>query len=199
MNGFDFQQITGSPYFVWVIVGIVAVVVICVLLFLFGKKPRRRTRRTDTSLKIDVEALNSRGPDPTAKPLEFYGTPVRLAVVVVAPQGRGISSPNQSQLMAFLDRVVPGFSEVIQTHQPEIVHWGPQLSDDGFLQAFAHNVALPGDKGRSTKWCSIAGPMSVGVGHLLIGCLCVSSDDNMLSHYDVKHDGQWRDMIKIKE
>lgn len=198
MNGFNVQQFINSPYFIWIIVALVALVVIAILFAVFARKPKRQTQSTVQQLQIDVDSLDSSGPSQSAQAFEFYGTPVRLAVLVAAPQGRGVASPNHQQLMTLLDRIVPGLSKVVQTHDTNVVDWPTQLSDEGFHQAFAHNLALPGDAGRQSKWCSIAGPMSIGVGQMLIGMLCVADEDNMLTHYDVQHDGQWRDMIKVK-
>ena len=198
MDGIDIQELLNSQIFIWIVVGLVGFIIIAILYAIMSRKPQRRSRSIVEQLRIDVEALDSSGPSATAQTMEFYGTPVRLAVLVAAPQGRGVASPNHQQLMALLDRIIPGMSGVVQTHDTNIIEWPTQLSDEGFGQKFSHNLALPGDAGRQTKWCSIAGPMSIGVGQMLIGLLCVADDENMLTHYVVKNDGQWRDMIKVK-
>ena len=78
------------PAWVWWAAGAAPVVLLLILLGLVRiVRARRRTRGLPELMPfIDVGLLAASGPPPHGPRLEFYGTPVRLAVVVIAPAGR---------------------------------------------------------------------------------------------------------------
>jgi hypothetical protein len=122
-----------------------------------------------------------------------------LAVVVVAPAGRQGELPPPEVLPGLIDRLVPGLSSVIASHRPLICRWPAQLSTQGFAQRFLNQVALPGDHGKGTPWCSIAGKLKVGDRLFLVGIVCCAHQPNGLSQVVVQHEGQWLDILRIRD
>ncbi len=178
--------------------------ILLVAILLFGlwkwlRRKRRSPQRPAPELLVDVGSLDDSGPPPDGPRLEFYGTAVRLAVLVVAPGGRDGELPPPEVLPGLLERLVPGMTNVIACHQPRICRWPAQLSSHGFAQAFFNQVALPGSRGKGTPWCSIAGKLSVGERSFLIGLLFRAGTINSLSQIIVQHEGQWLDILRIRD
>jgi hypothetical protein len=97
-----------------------------------------------------------------------------------------------------MERLVPGMTEVIASHQPLICRWPTQLSSQGFTRLFFNQVALPGSRGIGTPWCSVAGKLAVGERSFLIGLVCCAAAVNTLSQVVVQHEGQWLDILRIR-
>jgi hypothetical protein len=129
--------------------------------------------------------------------LEFYGTPVRLAVLVLAPAGRNNATPTDAELPELIDSLVPGLWAVVQTHGPLVRCWPFQLSTQGFTHSFFNHVRLPGDRGKGTPWSAVAGRFEVGDRQLLAGLVCVADRPNSLSQMTVAHVGQWLDVLRV--
>lgn len=108
-------------------------------------------------MRIDVMALGTHGPPPGGPVLEFFGTPVRLAAIVIAPAGRVRDLPPPEDMADILDAIVPGLARVVSAHRPLAKRWPPQFSSKGFAHMFFQYVRLPGDGGKGTPWCSAAG------------------------------------------
>jgi len=194
------MSVTAIP----VIVGlaIVAVVVFlllaaAVLLLVFRRRPKA-VSPPEPDLAIDVETLQVPTPTNEGVQLECYGTPVRLAVLVVAPVGRGAAAPTSEQLLRIVDQLLPGLVDVVDEHQPVVRVWPPQLSSQGFVNAFFHKVSLPGDRGKGTPWCGVAGKFTAAGQPFLAGLICRAADANGLSAIAIQHDGQWNDVLRIK-
>ena len=80
--------------------------------------------------------------------LEFYGTPVRLAVLVVAPAGRDGQLPRaRKSCRGLMEQLIPGLPQVIAHHRPLIHRWPAQLSSQGFVRAFFLPRGVPGRPG----------------------------------------------------
>ncbi|MFN0016629.1 MAG: hypothetical protein ACKVP0_00120 [Pirellulaceae bacterium] len=167
------------------------------ILRLFRKRPVLQPDQRD-ELAIDVAALPA-GPPPKDGPqLEFYGTPVRLAVMVLAPVGRGGEIPAPADLPAVLENLLPGLPEVVSRQQPQLVLWPSQLSSQGFLQAFFNLAALPGDHGKGTPWCSAAGKFEGGGQQYLAGLICCAAGPNSLGEMTVDKPGQWLSVLRVR-
>ena len=151
-----------------------------------------------SDLTIDLSRLSDAGPPPTGPRLEFYGTPVRLAVLVVAPAGRDGQLPAAEVLPGLMERMIPGLPQVIAHHQPLIRRWPAQLSSEGFVRAFFSHVSLPGDRGRGTPWCGIAGKFHLGDRSFLAGLVCCSTRSTSLGQVTVRHEGQWLDILRFR-
>jgi len=150
------------------------------------------------NLRVDVAALPTGGP-PAGKPyLEFYSVPVRLAVVVLAPVGRDGRLPSNEHLPLVMEAILPGLMKVLTAHQPQFIRWPAQLSTQGFAHAFFNNVPLPGDHGRGTPWCSIAGKVELVAGQFLVGLVCCAAEPNSLGEFTTKHSAGWPDVVRVR-
>ena len=98
-----------------------------------------------------------------------------------------------------MERLVPGMTDVIASHKPLICRWPAQLSSQGFAQSFFNQVALPGSRGKGTPWCSITGKISVGERSFLVGLVLCAATINSLSQVVVQHEGQWLDILRLRE
>jgi hypothetical protein len=186
----------------WIIAGSVLLVVclaamVFVFLRIFRKRPAAQPEDRE-ELAIDVAALPTTPPPKDGPQLEFYGTPVRLAVMVLAPVGRGGEIPAPAELATTLENLLPGLQEIVARHQPQVVLWPNQLSSQGFLQAFFNLVALPGDHGKGTPWCSVAGKFEGGGQQYLAGLICCAAGSNSLGEITVDKPGQWLSVLRVR-
>jgi hypothetical protein len=177
-----------------VLLGLLLVVIMVLLLRRRGGRPDRK----EPDLRIDLGSLPDHGPPPAGPRLEFYGTPVRLAVLVLAPAGRNSPLPSEEELSDLIDDLVPGLWAVVEAHNPLVRCWPFQLSTQGFTHAFFKHVQLPGDRGKGTPWSAVAGRFETGTRQLLAGLVCVADRPNSLSQITVAHMGQWLDVLRIR-
>ncbi|MDP7017834.1 MAG: hypothetical protein QGG36_18660 [Pirellulaceae bacterium] len=182
----------------------VIVVVACVLLgvfvaiaiFLRHASGDRTPEVAD--LSIDLEALSTPPPDGQRPSVEVYGVPVQLAVVVMAPAGRGVELPGNLEMPRVIDNWIPGLMRILKRHQPAFRRWPNQLSTTGFSHTFFSNVRLPGDRGKDTRWCSVCGRIRSGDGQYLVGLAFAAATPNGLSEISIEQEGQWLDVIRIR-
>ena len=73
-----------NPAYLAALIGVVVAIVL-VVIWRWLRRGKRLTQRVAPDFLIDVSQLDATGPSADGARLEFYGTPVRLAVVVVAP------------------------------------------------------------------------------------------------------------------
>jgi hypothetical protein len=165
---------------------------------------RRLRRRVDivipppVDLGIDVSQLPQSGPmDPTLQ-VEIYGTPVRIAVIVLAPVGRDGVVPQMHEFLDIIEQLVPNFAAAVNRDRPLIRAWSGQLSSQGFANSFFNNVPLPGDRGKGSPWCSLVGKFTANKQQFLAGIVCCGSGDNALSQYAIQHEGQWNDILRVR-
>jgi hypothetical protein len=97
------------------------------VLRIFRKRPTEQPTRRE-ELAIDVAALRVTPPPKDGPQLEFYGTPVRLAVIVLAPVGRGGEIPAPADLANTIENLIPGLQEIVAQHEPLVEIWPNQLS-----------------------------------------------------------------------
>ena len=171
------------------------------MVFLFLRLLRKRPVAQEENcevLAIDIAALPLTPPPRDGPQLEFYGTPVRLAVLVLAPVGRGGEIPAPAELAMTLDNLIPGMHDIVALHQPQVVLWPNQLSSQGFLQAFFNLAALPGDHGKGTPWCSAAGKFEGGGQQYLAGLICCAAAPNSLGEMTVERPGQWLSVLRVR-
>ncbi|HZL89488.1 MAG TPA: hypothetical protein VFB96_14080 [Pirellulaceae bacterium] len=147
---------------------------------------------------VDVAALDAHPPAAAGPQLEVYGTPVRVAVVVMAPPGRGGSVPPKKELPALSEFLVPNLGAVLIASQPLYVRWSPQLSSQGFVQSFFNKLSLPGDHGKGTVWCSLAGKFEAHGQLYLVGLVCCASAPNGLGEITVEHPGEWLQILRAR-
>ena len=149
-------------------------------------------------LTIDVGGLSSEGPPSEGPVLEFFGMPVRLVALVLAPAGRNTQLLPESQLVRVLDDLTPGLSSIVLSHRPLFRPWPSQLSTQGFIHAFFNHAHLPGDRGKGTPWCSAAGRFDAGDQQLLAGILCAAEKPNSLGQVPITNVGQWLEVVRVK-
>lgn len=158
------------------------------------KKPRREEPDLRISL-LSAECLTV----PELPALRFRGVPVRLRVVVLAPVGReGRLPPHESWPMLFR-AVLPGLPEVIAAHGTQLMSWPPQLSSKGFIHLFFRNLVLPGDRGRGTPWCALAGPARGPDGQpFLLGMVLQAGEPLFFSCEPVEYETMWRNILEVR-
>jgi hypothetical protein len=167
-----------------------------VLWFVFRRKPARLPAKpADPS--IDVSQFDAVGAPADPPQLEYYGCPVRLAILVVAPVGRG-SIPEREQLPELFDQFVPQFLQVVAEHQPLLQFWPGQISAVGFTNSFFGKVALPGDRGKGTPWCAMAGRFTALGRQYLAGIVCCGDTATGLGQLVIEQEGQWCDVLRVK-
>lgn len=179
---------------------LIALAVLLVLYILWRILARRRRELPPPApdLAIDVLSLGSQGP-PTAGPiLEHYNVPVRLAAVVLAPTGRAGELPPIDQLPGLIDHVVPGLAQVVAAHETLVRRWPPQLSAEGFAHTFFAQVKLPGDRGKGTPWCSVAGRFEVGRRPMMAGLVMRAETANNFSQSIVHKEHEWLGILRVK-
>lgn len=163
----------------------------------------RRSKRVDLSaaapLKVNVSAMPAEGPPESGPGLRIYNVPVRCAMLVLAPVGRGATQPTAEAVGEIVDQIVPGLASVAEAHRAAIKVWPAQLSSQGFLHQFSVNVGLPGDGGKGTPWSSVCGRFEAQGVPYLAGLLLCASRANSLGQFLVERESQWPDMLRVVE
>ncbi len=178
--------------------GVAGALVVLVAVVRWSRARRGRAPVPTVDLSLDVEALPAEGPPPGGPQLTFYSLPVRLAAVVLAPVGIESELPAERALAEVVDQLVPGLMEVLVAHQPVFCRWPPQVSTQGFTKAFFSNVALPGDRGRGTPWCSVAGKFEAEGRPYLVGLVCRAERPNSYGQVVVEKLGGWLDVLQAR-
>ena len=180
---------------------VVLLVAMLVIAFSVMRAVRRRQSRRgsfELDLSIDISALRCKGPGDGVH-LEFYGTPVRIAVLVLAPVGRSRELPTKERLPELIENLVPGLLQVLTQDEPIFRKWPVQLSTHGFMHSFFNNLSLPGTRGKGTPWCAVAGKFSSSNQQFLAGLVCSDTSSNGLGTVEVQHDGQWADVLRVRK
>lgn len=179
--------------------GLVVVAVIgamVAMLLWLKRRPPAVSKQAD--FRIDVNALGAAGPPPAGARLEIRHVPVRLALLVVAPVGRGKQLP-AGDLSEMADAIVPGLAGCLRAHATRVIRWPPQLSSQGFTQSFFGNVPLPGNRGQGTGWCAAAGKCERESGPFLAGMIFAAERPNSLGQFPVHGSHEWLDLLRIKD
>ena len=190
------REMIGGPG-LWIAIGAILVVA-----WLLRRLWRRRASMLDEGQAgdaIDLSELVASGPPKGPLGMEVYGTPVRLQLIVLAPLGRHSELPMNEQLPHILNNFVSGFTRLSSLHRPLVYRWPQQLSAQGFNHAFFNQVSLPGDHGRGTPWCAVCGRFAAAGGQYLIGMVFSSDKVNGLGEITVQQEGQWHDLLRIRE
>jgi hypothetical protein len=177
---------------------LILIVVGMMLVRRFFGRPDETVIPPPVDLGIDLDQLIQDGPADPKLHAEVYGTPVRVAVIVLAPVGRDGVMPEMVEFFDIVNQLVPGFGEVVQRDRPLIRAWSGQLSSQGFASSFFNSIPLPGDRGKGSPWCSIAGKFTANKQHYLAGIVFRGQTDNVLSQYTIQHEGQWIDILRVK-
>lgn len=178
-------------------VGALAAVVVLALVVRMLLRARGVEAAGEDSLAIDIATLPGGAPPPDAQ-LEIYNLPMRLVLLVLAPVGRAGEIPPNEKMPQIVDAVAPNLMQILAAHQPEFRRWPPQLSSQGFANMFFKNVPLPGDAGKGTPWCSLAGRIDTPLGPFLAGVVCCCENPNSLGQIAIERPGQWLDVVRVK-
>jgi hypothetical protein len=184
-------------YWPWLVALIAVIVAVGAVWFVLRRRQRAAPPPLEPNLKIDVGSLSQAGPPAHGPRLEIYHVPVRLAVLVLAPTGRGAELPPNDQLPTIVDEIVPGFMDVLRAHQPEFRRWPGQLSTQGFATTLFANLALPGDRGKGTPWCAMAGRIDAQGKKLLVGLAVCAASPNGLGHINVERETDWLGILRV--
>jgi len=149
-------------------------------------------------LFLDVRKLSQEGPPAGGPRLECRLTSVRLAVVVLAPSGRANPLSTAGGFPHLLDQIVPGLGKVLATHQPVVKLWPAQLSQQGFVHSFFKNVRLPGQGGKRTPWCALAGPAEIDGRSVDVGLVFCAAGNKPMGQEQIPSADAWRDALRVR-
>lgn len=183
-----------------VVIVIAAPVAFYVFVRIRSKSQPQQNSETDEPLSeesVDLLALNPAKPVPRGPRLKLLGIDQRLVVMVLAQRGRGVQLPDSDELRRYVERIAPGFTGVLDSHQPLFRKWPPQMSFEGFTHSLASNLRLPGEKGTGTPWSSIAGRISIPGGQLFVGLICFASEPSQIGQHVVEHEGKWTELLRV--
>jgi hypothetical protein len=181
----------------WGLIGVIAILVLYIVIKIVAGR-RRPGRLPEPDLSIDINALPAVAPPPGTTGLFFFNVPVRLAAVVLAPAGRVRELPPPGRLHELFDSIYPGLSVLVDSHQPLIRRWPPQLSVRGFAQQFFTNVKLPGQGGKGSPWCSAAGVCRFEGQPVMIGIVFRAAASTNLGQQIIEEEAQWMGMIQVR-
>ncbi|MFC1758361.1 hypothetical protein ACFL2H_06280 [Planctomycetota bacterium] len=190
---------SATPFFILfaiasliVLAGMIGAIIL--LRWVLGEK--KRPSDLPRLTPVDCNALSSAPPAKDRIRLEIYNMPVRVSAVVVASAGRDTKLP--ADIPKLLEQLSPGLGTVCEKDRPSIVRWPPQLSTQGFAHAFFMNASLPGDQGKGTPWCSVAGRLEQQHASALVGLVLRSSAPNSLGQIVVERTTQWLDVLRVR-
>jgi hypothetical protein len=194
------KQATGIPPGDLLTYGLILLAVL-VTLYVVWRILRGRGKHSvavPAALDVQVTGLGTAGPPPGPPVLEYYHYPVRLAAIVLAPAGRTRELPPMEQLGGLIDLLVPGLAGVAALHQPLVRRWPPQLSAGGFAHSFFVHARLPGQGGKGTPWCSVAGVFRVDNQPVMAGLVLRAASNVSLGQRIVDSEGKWQDVLRVK-
>ncbi len=145
---------------------------------------------------IDLDRLESLEIPPLPR-LELLGTRSRLAVLVLAPVGRGTPFPSREHWREVVDQVVPGLSRILDHHRPVFRRWPEQVSQHGFMHAFFHAMRSAQDGSECSGWSRLAGRVEWRGTPILIG-MVLRTDSPQRESTEVEHAGRWLDLLKVR-
>jgi hypothetical protein len=179
-------------------IGLIAVITVVGMIALRLRRAKAEAPVDDVLAPIDVTALPHSGPPASGPQLSVYNIPVRLVLLVLAPVGRGGKIPPNEFLPAIVDALTPQLMQVLAAHGTQFRRWPAQISSQGFSQVFFQNAPLPGDAGKGTPWCALAGRFDTPAGPMLAGLVLHADAPNSLSQIAITQPGQWLDVLRVK-
>lgn len=180
----------------WLIIGIVVVFVVLVILRIVGG--RRKTHRPKEEWAKDTIDL-AKCPMPAGSPgrrLIVYGEPARLRLVVVASVAKEFQVQPRG-VAPLLDRIMPGIGSIIETDEPAIRVWPPQLSHHGFANTFHRRALKAEGENRPSRWILLAGLAKVGKQPILVG-LGAWADQTTNLGRKVLEPHQWAEVVHLE-
>ncbi len=181
----------------WAIVALVVLVALVIAYKVLAGAKRGQPKR-EPGLDIDVMSLGSLGPPAGAPVLEFHGTPMRLAALVLAPAGRVRELPPDGELTDVLEAILPGLARVVETHCPLVRRWPPQMSAKGFAHTMFQHCRLPGEGGKGSPWNTAAGIFKIEGQPLMAGLILRSSQPTSHGQQVVDSPDGWLGCLRVK-
>lgn len=157
------------------------------------------------TLAIDLERLPLTSLAPQAPSVDLFGRKTQIAVLVLAPMGRGTDFPDKSQWHEVVESAIPGMSKVLGHHQPTFRLWPEQVSQHGFVQAFFNAMRASDLKQgvvvkqptATRRWYRLAGKIEWQGVPILMG-IVLTGDGTPLSPMEMEHPGKWIDALKVR-
>jgi len=128
--------------------------------------------------------------------LTVYHVPVRLRLVVVAPQGTEVEV-DALAVERLLDLIVPGLGALAQNDRPRIRVWPGQISHHGFAATFHRCTINPEGEGRPSRWVLVAGRAQIGKQPVLLGLGLWADEANALGRISLEPH-QWLDVLRLR-
>ncbi|MDA7977497.1 MAG: hypothetical protein MPJ50_01850 [Pirellulales bacterium] len=174
--------------------GVAIVFIVALLLF----RRRRLTPKLEPpDLAIDLSSLGTHGPPAGGAQVECYNVPMRLAAVVLAPAGRLNRLPARERWPDLIDQIVPGLKDVVADHDPLVRAWPEQLSAKGFSHLFFSKAKLPGERGKGSPWCSLAGKFESEGEFFMVALILRASKSNSLGEF-IMEPTDWLGVIRAR-
>lgn len=187
--------LTGRTEFRWLVL-LLAVLLVSRWISRRVRAPRRK-RGEVSPLDVDLQSLLVAAPDDAACRLRVYHLPVRVGLVVLAPLGREAATPHAASIPELLDAAVPGLGDVVQADAPAVRIWPVQLSADGFRHAFRRHVKTPDADLRRSRWCLVAGRITVDDNRYMLGLALCAAEPNQLELIGVESEQHWLDVLRL--
>ncbi len=159
------------------------------------KRPRREVDWDKPLREVLAECPLPARP-PGERELLAYHVPVRVRLVVVAPGGKDVDVDPEA-VEALLDRLVPGLTEVALNDQPLLRVWPPQLSHQGFINAFHRCTIKPERDEQLSRWVLLAGRAAIAKQPLFFGLGLWAEQPNTLGRINVEPQ-QWLDVLRLR-
>jgi hypothetical protein len=192
------DQLASGQVLPWVLGGAALLALVAVVgAILLVRKRRQRPPPLPDIVMVDLASVGEIGPPEDGPELRCYGLAVRLAVLVLAPAGRLRDVPGSVERSAMIDQIVPGLAKLVAAHNTMVCVWPPQLSPRGFAHAFFTAVKLPGDRGKGTPWCSVAGKFEADGEQYMAGMALCAAKPNSLSQYVIDLPGEWLELLRV--
>lgn len=180
-----------------VIAGGAAIVLVLAWLVILLRRRSTTSKPETPDLTIDLPSLGMEGPPAAGVQVDCYNLPMRLAAVILAPAGRVNQLPTRDKWPELLDQIVPGLSDVLTDHQPLVRAWPEQLSANGFAHLFFANAKLPGERGKGSPWCSLAGKFESEGDFYMAALLFRSAKPNSLGEFTMEPT-DWLGCLRVR-
>ena len=187
-----------TPLYFLAAIGVIALAIVIgfVLIIRWVVNSKKEPASPPQLTPVDYTALSSAPPATNRIRLEVYNVPVRLSAIVVASAGRDSQLP--SDIPKLLDQLCPGLGTVCNKDKPSVVCWPPQLSTQGFARSFFMKAPLPGEQGKGTPWCSVAGRLEERDVSVLVGLVLHAASPNSLGQIVIERATQWLDVLRVR-
>jgi len=189
------SQLGGSMVAAAVIGGVVLVLCVIVWRIIAGRKTAPPPAAPD--LTINIGSLDNQAPPAEGPALELFNQPVRLVALVLAPAGRGGELPPVDRWSEVYDALLPGLDKIVGVHKPLVRRWPNQMSTRGFAHAFFQNAQLPGEGGKGTPWCSVAGVFKIEGQAIMAGLILRTADPSSLGQQVIDSEEKWLGCLRV--